>query len=245
MNELKFDHPVQRGEHSRQVRLIQEWLCLHGIGVRVDGVFGPATQAAVIQFQQQQNIPATGEVDQRTFISLTDPMRQVLKPLAPHRRSIGQMVMEYAEKHLLQHPREIGGQNRGPWVRLYMNGRDGPVQYWCAGFVSFILQQAYAALKQASPFITSASCNLLARRAEEQGQFLEQKYGLNRSELTPGALFLSRRAAWDWNHTGIVTQFEADYFHTIEGNTNDSGDPDGYEVCRRLRSYEKKDFIRI
>jgi len=42
-----------------------------------------------------------------------------------------------------------------------------------------------------------------------------------------------------------VTKFEDDAFETIEGNTNDEGSPNGYEVCRRIRGYRKKDFIRI
>jgi hypothetical protein len=34
-------------------------------------------------------------------------------------------------------------------------------------------------------------------------------------------------------------------FETIEGNTNDDGSREGYEVCRRFRSYQKTDFILI
>ena len=46
-------------------------------------------------------------------------------------------------------PREIGGQNMGPWVRLYMDGREGAEFPWCAGFVCFVLAQACEAMGRA------------------------------------------------------------------------------------------------
>ncbi len=38
---------------------------------------------------------------------------------------------------------------------------------------------------------------------------------------------------------------DADVFHTIEGNTNDDGSRNGYEVCARRRGYGKKDFVLL
>jgi hypothetical protein len=46
-------------------------------------------------------------------------------------------------------------------------------------------------------------------------------------------------------HTGIVLKAAQNVFLTIEGNTNDDGGREGYEVCRRIRGYEAKDFIII
>jgi hypothetical protein len=46
-------------------------------------------------------------------------------------------------------------------------------------------------------------------------------------------------------HTGIVLEANNDFYHTIEGNTNDEGSREGYEVCKRIRGYKKKDFILI
>ena len=59
-------------------------------------------------------------------------------------------------------PSDVGGENRGPWVRLYMDGRDGKEWLWCAGFVCFILRQACAALDQPLPFPGTVSCDVLA-----------------------------------------------------------------------------------
>lgn len=49
----------------------------------------------------------------------------------------------------------------------------------------------------------------------------------------------------DWTHTGFVTMFNKDFFDTIEGNTNDDGNREGYEVCARTRGYKNEDFIKL
>lgn len=47
-------------------------------------------------------------------------------------------------------------------------------------------------------------------------------------------------------HTGFVTKIDGANVHTIEGNTNDEGSREGYEVARRIRSIKSiKGFIRI
>jgi peptidoglycan hydrolase-like protein with peptidoglycan-binding domain len=37
----------------------------------------------------------------------------------------------------------------------------------------------------------------------------------------------------------------AETFRTIEGNTNDDGVREGYEVCARTRNYKKRDFVAL
>jgi hypothetical protein len=47
-------------------------------------------------------------------------------------------------------------------------------------------------------------------------------------------------------HTGIVERVVGTKIHTIEGNTNDEGSREGYEVCRRKREIKTiRGFIRI
>jgi len=47
-------------------------------------------------------------------------------------------------------------------------------------------------------------------------------------------------------HRDIGYIIEGSKIHTIEGNTNDTGSREGYEVCRRVRDISKcKGFIRI
>ena len=172
-------------------------------------------------------------------------MRAALAPLAPQGRSLGQLVVAYAQQHLQQHPREIGGQNKGPWVRLYMDGHEGTEWAWCAGFACFCLKQACQSLGGSLPIVPSFSCDSLAASAKERGRFLQEPSATDRTKITPGSFFLVRRTSTDWIHTGIVVRAEREIITTIEGNTNDDGSREGYEVCARMRGYANMDFVRM
>jgi hypothetical protein len=56
------------------------------------------------------------------------------------------------------------------------------------------------------------------------------KYWISIHKLATFSLWSSRMAL---GHTGIVESVEGDYVHTIEGNTNEDGSREGYEVARR------------
>ncbi len=245
MSDLDLDKQYKKGMKGKKVRLIQEWLCLHGYHIVIDGDFGDATDAAVRQFQKQKTLKPDGVVGDRTFEKLVLPMTTALEEISPGKKGLGQTVVAYAEKHLEQHPLEVGGQNKGPWVRLYMQGNEGSEWAWCAGFASFILKQACKSLNVSPPVQTSFSCDSLAASAKERGLFLKESEAKEKNAVAPGSLFLVRRTTTDWVHTGIVLSAEINIFHTIEGNTNDDGDREGYEVCRRIRNYEGKDFILL
>lgn len=243
MDDLELDKDYKKGITGQKVKLIQEWLCLHGFHVAIDKDFGPATDRAIREFQKKNNLKPDGVVGKNTFAKLIRPMTNALKPASGAGKTLGRMIVAYAKQHLKQSPLEIGGQNRGPWVRLYMNGNEGPDRPWCAGFASFILKQACLAKKAPLPIETSASCDELAAQAKQKGLFLFEAKATDRKLIKPGALFLVRKTDTDWVHTGIVLKADANVFYTIEGNTNDEGSREGYEVCKRFRGYKNKDFI--
>lgn len=245
MDELKLDRVMRRGDSGPSVRRVQEWLSLHGLHVKIDGEFGPATQAAVTQFQSSQGLSSGGDVSAETFERLVAPMRAALVKIPPAGKSLGELTIAYADQHRAQHPREIGGQNRGPWVRLYMDGHEGEQWAWCAGFACFCLRQACETLGVQLPIVPSFSCDSLAASATERGCFLRETSASRRSDVRSGALFLNRRTPSDWTHTGLVVAAERETFRTIEGNTNDDGSREGYEVCARTRGYTNVDFILI
>lgn len=245
MSDLTLDKNYKKGDRGKKVRLIQEWLCLNGLGVCVDGDFGSATDYAIREFQRREGLKVDGIVGNKTFLRLILPMRNALQRISPDGKSLRQMVVAYAEQHLKANPREIGGQNRGPWVRLYMNGKEGLDWPWCAGFACFILRYACLNLGVRLPLKTSVSCDTLAANAEGNGIFLKESKITDKSQIARGALFLNRRTSTDWVHTGIVVRAADEVFETIEGNTNDEGSREGYEVCKRIRGYKKKDFILI
>ena len=240
-----FEKDLRKGDKNKQVREVQEWLGLHNCGTGIDGDFGDATQKAVRKFQKKSNIGETGIVNRRTFDALVEPLKEVLTDIAPGGRTLAQLVVAYARQHLKQHPQEIGGQNKGPWVRLYMDGHEGSAWPWCAGFATYVLKQACAGMSVSLPIKRSFSCDVLATDAKSRGLLIELPDSAARAGIKPGALFLSRKSQTDWTHTGIVTRVDASTFETIEGNTNDSGEREGYEVCARVRSFGKYDFIRI
>src|SRR2546427_4017703 len=146
MDELDLQGTVRLGDRGPSVRRVQEWLSLNGLQVKVDGDCGPATRAAVREFESRHGLSSDGEVGAKLFELLTAPMRAALARIEPGGRPLGELTIAYAQQHLAQHPREIGGQNRGPWVRLYMSGHDGEEWAWCAGFACFCLRQACATL---------------------------------------------------------------------------------------------------
>lgn len=242
-NDLKLDKNYKRGSKGKKVKLIQEWLSLNSFGVVVDGNFGAACEFAVRQFQKKNNLNPDGVAGKNTFAALIKPITFVLEEQTP-KPLLGNTLVAYAKNHLKQSPREIGGQNRGPWVRLYMNGNEGSQWAWCAGFACFLMEQACKSKQVPLPITSSFSCDSLAASAKEQGLFLSERR-LDRSTIKPGMLFLNRRTSTDWTHVGIVTEANEEVFMTIEGNTNDEGSREGYEVCQRIRGYGKKDFIII
>lgn len=237
--------PITKPANSKQVRLVQEWLCLHGLNVAVDNGFGDATERVVAEFQTKSNLPATGQVDQTTMDALVQPMLRAIQPDPSPAPGITAQAVRVAQRHLAEHPREVGGPNCGPWVRLYMSGRDGERFLWCAGFVSCIFGQACRDLEKARPLVSSQSCDELANDAKAKGIFFP---GTNRPRTQPGPgwVFVRRKTANDWNHTGLIIAADQSVFRTIEGNTNDEQSREGHEVCALTHSYEDKyDFIKI
>ena len=247
--ELTLDRQFKRGDKGGKVRSIQEWLSLQGQSVSIDGAFGPASEAAVRKFQTGRGITVTGAVDDTTFAALSAPLAAAVAPIAAAGKTLNDMSLAYANQHLAQHPLEVGGQNCGPWVRVYMEGNQGTEWPWCAGFACFNLRQAADTLGKPMPFKPTFSCDVLASQAIAAGTFISgrdiAKGKMKKGDIPPGSLFINRRTDNDWNHTGIAIAFHDDHFETIEGNTNDAGDREGYEVCRRIRGYDGKDFVKI
>ena len=240
-----IDRDYRRGDSGGKVKLIQEWLSLHDLGLVVDGSFGPASEAAVKAFQTQNLLPADGVVTATTFALLAKPMTDALRPIAMAGSALGDRVAAYARQHLAQQPRELGGQNLGPWVRLYMKGNEGPDWPWCAGFACFMLEQACSVADTTAPIVSSFSSSELATQAREREMLVKGNNSADKNRVGPGSFFLVPGNETAYRHVGIVESVEGDVFHTIEGNTNDEGTSNGYEVCRNIRTYARYDFISI
>ncbi|MBL8582370.1 MAG: peptidoglycan-binding protein, partial [Rhizobiaceae bacterium] len=244
--ELDWPLPIANGAKGMPAKRVQEWLTLHGFAVVIDGQFGAATEKRLRDFQTANGIAATGVVDARTHERLVAPLVKALTPIASGSHGLPALIAAYGRQHVAQHPMEAGGDNRGPWVRAYLNA-DGPEWRWCAGFTCFALEQASRTLGKTAPIASSASCDVLAMQAKQKGLYVPAiavaSGSVPKSRLVPGTFFLIRKTSNDWTHVGIVTHADATTFDTLEGNTNDDGSANGFEAVARTRNYAGKDFI--
>jgi peptidoglycan hydrolase-like protein with peptidoglycan-binding domain len=67
---------VRRGQQGHPVKTLQYLLNTHALGVVVDGVFGPRTEEAVKQLQQQKGLAADGVVGPHTWPVTVVTVRQ-------------------------------------------------------------------------------------------------------------------------------------------------------------------------
>ena len=241
-DEVDFRGEFGNGKRGNVVKRLQEWLSYHGHNLVIDSDFGPVTELNLRRFQTEKELQVSGRVDAATHAALIRPMLDVLEAPQTSGLNFQAATLFHARKHLAARAVEIGGQNNGPWVRLYMDGRDGADQPWCAGFVRFILRQAAETSGQARPINGHVNCDTLGSQAKAEGLYVTESE-LNKSLLTPGSIFLARASDGDLYHTGIVTQIGGSNFQTIEGNTDEAGSSNGYRVFKRTRGYQNYDFI--
>jgi CHAP domain/Putative peptidoglycan binding domain len=236
---------LEKSNRGVLVKRVQEWLCFHNLPTRIDRDFGPSTERQLNRFRRKQRLPENGKVDSALFSILCAPMSRALADLPADSRTLNALALAYANQHLKEHPIELGGDNCGTWVRLYCEGNDGGEWRWCASFVTFVVRQAALTRGVSMPITRTTSCDTLATKAQEAGRFI--RGSRNRPDnVQAGDLFLVRKTSTDWTHTGMVSQLHEQTFDTIEGNTNDEGSVNGYEVCARNRAFSSKiDFVRI
>jgi peptidoglycan hydrolase-like protein with peptidoglycan-binding domain len=232
-----------QGARGIQAQRVQEWLGLHGLGVAIDGDFGPATRRAVEAFQRQNGLAAGGAVDDATWRCLVQPLERASLPIGE--RPFGQAVAAQAQLHLQYQAREVGGDNRGPWVRHYCRGQSVA---WCQGFASTIWLDAARACELEPPLgleLDGIWCLWVPRMVQEakaRGIFADGREGLR---PTPGSMFFVRGGEHGWIHVGLVVEAVDGIMTTLEGNTNHDGSANGYEVARRIRRIASNDFAIV
>ncbi|NJK28505.1 MAG: peptidoglycan-binding protein [Coleofasciculaceae cyanobacterium SM2_3_26] len=79
-----FDRALQRGDEGRDVEALQQRLQELGYyGGRADGEFGSKTESALVKFQQDRGLPASGVADAATLNSLGLTSFPTTQPLVP------------------------------------------------------------------------------------------------------------------------------------------------------------------
>lgn len=240
VREIRWSRELFSGCSGPEVKRLQEWLCLHDCATAIDSGYGPATTAAVKRFQRKIGARDCDGIAKLVVLeALAHPLVLAFGYPAPA-ATLRDAVALVAEAHLQHHPREVGGDNRGPWVRAYC-GADGAEYRWCAGAALSIARQAAQIVEMTLLIPFTLSCDELAASAAKAHRLTHDPRSVRR-----GDLFLVRGSRPDdWIHTGIVTAMHTDHFETIEGNTNDEGSPNGYELCARARGFSGKDFVLL
>ena len=244
---LKLDTTLGRGSRDgERVARVQEWLRFHDVKTTIDGRYGPATEECVKTFQDKENLPVTGEVDPDTWAALVKPMLDALQAPSPTGTNLSAATLACARLHLDNHAGEVGGNNRGPWVRLYLRGQQRPLggavrqASWCAGFVSTMMEQAAATLHRGAIFAYHTDCNKLAAEAKKRRLFVKGK-----AAVPPGSLMLMRRPTGGWHHTGVVVAAGSQTVVTIEGNAPHVSGGRSDSVALETHSYGKLDFVLL
>ena len=234
------------GGNKRQAKFIQERLCLANFNVAIDSDFGSATEQQIKNYQASKGLPQTGVYGMAEHDGLTKPFVNAINPFGNPGSAFGDVLVKVARRHCAQRPVEAGGDNRGPWVRMYMDGKEGTEWKWCAGFVFFAIAQTCDILGQPLPMSKTFTVDTVVSQAKAAGLFMRESQAATpagKARILPGSLFAVRASPVHWSHLGIVSRASADSFATMEGNTNDEGSADGFEAVERVRGYGSKDFV--
>lgn len=146
------------------------------------------------------------------------------------RRAVAIAVAEEGE-------REVGSSNWGPRVKEYLKAANVTVPAaWCAGFVNWSFEQAALELGVTSP-LESVPLQAYVQSYVQHGK--ANNWVVPNADARAGDLFCLWNASLKrYAHIGIVTGWTMDgkRLTTIEGNTNDEGSREGYEVAKRTRT---------
>lgn len=124
-----------------------------------------------------------------------------------------------------------GHKNSGNDVEKYLKSVGlGPGFSWCMAFVYWCHIQAAEAMGRKV---------LMYKTGGVLEQWRQRKTNYKVITPQPGDVFIMDYGKGQ-GHTGIVVKVNEDgTIDTIEGNTNDDGSREGYEVCRRKRPRSK------
>jgi len=135
------------------------------------------------------------------------------------------------------------GSNSGPMVNEYLHAVGlKPGYAWCQAFVYWSYETAAGKLNLVNPVLKTGSVHDCWNHSSPNSTVSKLLHAdvTQRPDLVkPGdqfILFFGGNAG----HTGIVEKVEGAIFHTIEGNSNNNGGREGYEVVRHQRSITDK-----
>lgn len=137
---------------------------------------------------------------------------------------------------------EPKGSNRGPMVNEYLRSVGlNPGYAWCQAFVHWCYGEAADMLLMENPVVKTAGVLDCWNRTA-----VNFKITAAQAKASPEQVRVGSQIVWKHGkitgHTGIVEAVAKNVggqwvIRTIEGNTNDEGSREGYEVARRERVF--------
>lgn len=207
----------------------------------LDGVYGPATAAAVTAFQRAAGIAVDGIVGPETREALAEA-EPADDPPEGRGSQVGRKALRTA-RTFVGAREDPPGSNRTPFGAWF--GVDGVP--WCNIFVSYCFAVG-AGYTIASGFrgagCTARGCSYVPTT---EAWLRATGMWLGRVEPRPGDIAIYNWDGGDPDHIGIVELANGDgSFTAIEGNTGLGDDSNGGEVMRRRRSVSQVDgFGRV
>lgn len=132
-----------------------------------------------------------------------------------HGSKLGKFALAIAIGEYHAGAREIGGNNMGPYVKLYLNGLAPDGSSWCAAFATWCFNQAYTKLGVTPP----SRYNVSARSLFNDLRGLEYMLEPGEQPQSGDLVFWWRMNPTSWmGHVGIVIGSSDTKVWTIEGN---------------------------
>lgn len=153
--------------------------------------------------------------------------------------SLAQKALDIALTHdgVSEEPK---GSNAGPVVNQYLKSIGlGPGYPWCMAFVYWCVNEAAKMLEVKNPLVKTGGV------LRQYNETILRKLPKTSGAIKPGDIFIMEFKGGN-GHTGFVEKIVGSLVYTVEGNTNDDGSREGYEVARRQRPISSfKGFIQL
>jgi len=130
--------------------------------------------------------------------------------------------------------------NSGPEVNIFLKSVGLKPGYpWCMAFVYYCVGKAAAEMGLKNPLLKTGGV------LRQWNETTLRKFPSRASAVKHGDIFIMQ-FGHGTGHTGFVEKVSGRLIYTIEGNTNDDGSREGYEVARRQRAISSiKGFIQL
>jgi hypothetical protein len=225
---------LKKGSQGASVTELQNILRELDYNLPVTGVFDAATVNAVKDFQarhlDKHNMPLVvdGSVGDLTMWALKNPRSRVTigaidfsimpdESFGGH--PTGRAALQFAIDELKAGAGEVGGNNRGPWVKKYLDPTGlAEGNSWCAAFISWCFLQAAGGDKKAMPFKYNAGARNVYNQFKQKGWHYD---GADASKQPqPGDIVAWWRVSLPsgFGHIAIVHHFRDGFIYTLEGN---------------------------